>query len=74
VWLVMNEHLLEAFSSITSKSTPLKVNTIICSVCGCVVSIKNKTKPCRHLATLAQDFVDDEQQGTAISKFDIIAV
>lgn len=39
-------------------SFDLKPNTIICSMCGCVITKDNKTKPCRHLKELAESCRD----------------
>lgn len=44
--------LKEAFSLIEKHE--LKVNTIICSVCGCIISENNDSKPCEHLKELAR--------------------
>jgi len=47
--------IVDAFSSIETHS--LEVNTVICTVCGCIFSVSDKsTKPCVHLKELAVDF------------------
>ena len=44
--------LLSAYKAIAKYS--LKPATIICAVCGCVVSKHFKRKPCRHLRELVE--------------------
>ena len=51
------EELAEAFAAIEKHF--LKPATIICSVCGCVISINDKeTSPCEHLKQLAEECKD----------------
>ena len=57
------EELLKAFSSIEGKRSPLIVSTMICSVCGHVFRVKDKTsKPCDHLRELARDWKNGEDK------------
>jgi len=49
--------ILEAFKSIEKHD--LKVETIICTVCGNVFSVKDKeTSSCEHLKQLAEECTD----------------
>ena len=64
----MNE--LETYSLMLNHS--LKVNTVICPVCGCIVAAGSQTKACEHLRDLALTWQTDTESNVAISKFDII--
>ena len=46
------EEVRKAFEEI--EKYDLKVNTVICTVCGCVVSFDEKSKPCEHLMELCE--------------------
>ena len=49
------EELAKAFASIEKHD--LVVNTIICTVCGCLVNFNNKSSVCcEHLKKLASGF------------------
>ena len=50
------EDLIKAFSAIEQHD--LEVNTIICTVCGCVVNFEEKTPICEHLIEMVQGFED----------------
>jgi len=39
--------IIQAFTTIEKSN--LKINTIVCSICGCVVNFKNKDPICSHL-------------------------
>jgi len=48
------EQLTTAFAEIEKHE--LKVNTIICTACGCVLSVNDDNKPCEHLRELGKAF------------------
>jgi hypothetical protein len=48
------EELAEAFASI--ELPDLKVNTVICTVCGCIVNFTTKDPVCIHLKELANEY------------------
>jgi Fe2+ or Zn2+ uptake regulation protein len=50
------EELEKAF--VAFESHDFKVNTVICTVCGRIVNIHEKQKPCKHLKELAKSMAD----------------
>jgi putative endonuclease len=46
------KELLKAYDRVIT--CPLKPKTIICTVCGCVVSEHSENKPCTHLLELVK--------------------
>jgi hypothetical protein len=45
------------------QSNKLKINTIICSTCGCILSGRSSQKPCEHLKKLHDDFQKGPKNG-----------
>jgi len=41
----------------------LKINTIICSTCGCILSDRSSQKPCEHFKKLYSDFQEGPKNG-----------
>lgn len=75
------QHILDEHEKLNRQRTPLKVNTIICSICGSALNTKDKTtSPCIHLRELAQSWNDELKTSPSLvklsetlSKFDILA-
>ena len=63
---ISKKELIEAFASMERHD--LKVNTIICTVCGCVVHMDEKTPVCGHLKQLAKDYDTGERMNRATQR------
>jgi len=50
------EEIKKAFERVETHT--LKVSNVICTVCGCVINMDNKEKPCSHLKALAASMLE----------------